>query len=109
MTHDDPEQRGQRFDLSSVKVFLSDRECTLLNVSSSGVLIDDAPAGLTVGAPCEVLLKVRALGKWVPTYVMGMVTRIPADGQVAIQYAKPGKTWNTLLNILNKREHPVGE
>jgi len=105
MSHESPEKRGQRFDLSTVKVFINGEERSLLNVSSSGVLIDDAPPGLVVGAPCEVVLKVKALGKWVPTSVMGVVKRIPADGQVAIQYATPGKTWKTLLNILNKREH----
>ena len=99
-------QRVQRrYSLTSVDAVVAGVVCPVINVSTSGILIEGwenpPPQGTTGAFTVRAPLQDRVES----VEITGTVVRVQDDGAVALTFQTPGKDWPKLLVFLNKQEH----
>ncbi len=100
----DKARTSNRFDIDAVELVMDGEVYKLANISSSGVLLRDCHKAAKVGTALEMVVRLPVMGSMTPLEVAGMVVRDDGEGNVAINYAHPSRTWTKLLETLNIKE-----
>lgn len=95
---------SDRFDIEAVELVIAGRTYKLANISSTGVLVRDYPNAPKRGTALEMVVRLPVMGSMTPMEFAGMVVRDDGQGNVAINYAPPSRTWTKLLETLKIKE-----
>lgn len=103
MTMPTATDRQERYDLSSIEVWIDGAASNLLNVSASGILIGGKRIDYPDGAPIQADLIIPLFERKVGVRITGTVARRDETG-FAITYASPARSWARLLTLLAQKE-----
>ncbi len=99
------QRANRRYSLASVDAVVAGVVCPVINVSSTGILIDGwenpPPPGTTGAFTVRAPLQDRVES----VDITGTVVRVQDDGPVALTFQTPGKDWPKLLIFLDKQEN----
>jgi len=100
----DENRRSPRYNLSTIEVKLNDQTREVVDVSPTGLLLQDSGDALGRGDAVTLTISVPLMSHIVPVQVDGFVVANNERG-LAIDYVKPAQTWPHVLRVLNNKEH----
>lgn len=94
----------QRYSLNSVDAIVAGVVCPVVNVSTTGILIDDWAEPPPEGTFGTFTVRAPLADKIQSIEITGTVVRIQDDGAVALIFESPGRDWPRLLVFLDEKE-----
>ena len=105
-------QRGhRRYSLTSVDAIVAGVVCPVVNVSTTGILIDGWAKPPPEGTNGTFTVRTPLADSVQSIEITGTVVRIQDDGAVALTFESPGRDWPRLLVFLdeNERQSEAGD
>lgn len=94
----------RRYSLSTVDAVVAGVVCLVVNVSSTGILIEGWKNPPPEGTTGVFTVRASAPDKVQSIEITGTVVRVQDDGGVALSFDTPGKDWPKLLVFLDNQE-----
>ncbi len=101
MTTEIKRERNARLNLSSVHGKFEGVECQIVDISTTGLLLEGIVTDHVRGDAVTVALRFPLMDKTMLMDVDGFIVRCDERG-IAIDYVKPSRTWVHILDILSR-------
>lgn len=99
----------RRYSLTSVDAIVAGVVCPVVNVSTTGILIDGWASPPPEGTIGTFTVRAPRADEVQSIEITGTVVRIQDDGAVALTFESPGRDWPRLLVFLDENEGGAGE
>ena len=94
----------RRYNLTSVDAIVVGAVCPVINVSTTGILIDGWASPPPKGTSGTFTLRAPLADSVQSIEITGTVVRVQDDGAVALSFESPGRDWPRLLVFLDEKE-----
>ena len=94
----------RRYNLTSVDAIVAGVVCPVVNVSTTGILIDGWTEPPPEGTSGTFTVRAPLADSVQSIEITGTVVRIQDDGAVALTFETPDKDWPRLLVFLDEKE-----